>query len=109
VVDAFGCDASRLADRARVVALLDQIVATLELRVVGEPAVHGFPAPGGVTALYLLAESHLTCHTFPESGVASLNLYCCRPRPTPDLAALVTDALGAARVTTRTLARGGAG
>ena len=107
IVDAFACDADLLRDRARVIALLDRVVLGCALRVIGAPAVHVFPAPGGVTALYLLAESHLACHTFPESGVATINLYCCRPRTAPDWRALVGDALGAARVSVRELARGG--
>ena len=28
----------------------------------------------------LLSESHLSGHTFPETGFAAINLYCCRPR-----------------------------
>ena len=108
VVDAFGCAAIRLRDPGRVLALLDGVVARCELRVVAAPAVHVFPSPGGVTALYLLAESHLACHTFPESGVATVNLYCCRPRPVPNWAKLIGDALGASRVTVRELSRGGA-
>jgi S-adenosylmethionine decarboxylase len=107
IVDAFACDAGLLRDRERVVGLLERVVADCDLRVVGAPAVHAFPAPGGVTALFLLAESHLACHTFPESGVATINLYCCRARSAPDWRALVGDALGAARVTVRVIARGG--
>lgn len=30
--------------------------------------------------MVLLAESHLTVHTFPEHGTLCLNLFCCRPR-----------------------------
>jgi cell migration-inducing and hyaluronan-binding protein len=28
--------------------------------------------------MVLLAESHLTIHTYPELGLAAVNLYCCR-------------------------------
>lgn len=56
--------------------------------------------------MYLLAESHLTIHTFPESGIATLNLYCCRARPVQDWQSLLTNALGASRVTVREVQRG---
>ncbi|HTJ42406.1 MAG TPA: S-adenosylmethionine decarboxylase [Kofleriaceae bacterium] len=108
VVDAFDCSAERLRDRARVIALCGEIVARCELRVVGEPAIHVFPGPGGVTALYLLAESHLACHTFPESGVATINLYCCTPRRGPSWDLVCATHLGSTRVIVRELARGGA-
>lgn len=108
VVDAFGCDPARLRDPVRIAALGERVIATCALTVIGAPAIHTFPGPGGVTALYLLAESHLACHTFPETGVATINLYCCRPRPAPDWHALVGDALAAARITVRELDRGGA-
>jgi S-adenosylmethionine decarboxylase len=62
-----------------------------------------------VTALYLLSESHLAIHTFPEAGVATLDLYCCRPRPPLDWPALLARGLGAARVTVREFARGAGG
>jgi S-adenosylmethionine/arginine decarboxylase-like enzyme len=55
--------------------------------------------------MYLLAESHLTIHTFPESGIATLNLYCCTPRSALDWHTLLAP-LGAARVTVRELVRG---
>lgn len=108
IVDAYGCDPDRLRDRAAVCAVLDRIVADLDLRVVGAPLVHGFDAPGGVTALYLLTESHLCCHTYPESGVATFNLYCCRERPPWPWNDALADALGARRVDVRRAPRGGA-
>ncbi len=46
------------------------MIAALGLAVVGAPQVHHFGGPGGVTALYLLSESHLACHTYPELLVA---------------------------------------
>jgi S-adenosylmethionine decarboxylase len=108
IVDAFGCRAAALTDRRTITALLDQVVERAELHVVST-AEHVFAGPGGVTAMYLLAESHLTIHTFPESGIATLNLYCCRPRPVQDWQSLLTNALGAERVTVREVLRGRAG
>ncbi len=46
------------------------------LTVVGE-VFHGFPAPGGVTGVVLLAESHLALHTWPELGAVTLDVYVC--------------------------------
>ncbi len=106
IIDAFDCAPERLRDAAAVAALLDEIVRALELTVIGVPQRHVFPQPGGVTALYLLSESHLAIHTFPEAGLATLDLYCCRRRAPLDWPALLADALGAARVTVRELARG---
>lgn len=106
LVDARGCAPAALRDRAAVLALLDGIVAAMDLHVVST-AVHVFPAPGGLTALYLLAESHLTIHTFPETGVATLNAYCCRPR-VPAPWAQLFGALGAREVTATEHVRGGA-
>ena len=105
VVEAFGCDAERLADRAALAALLDRIVNELALRPVGAGQWHVFPPPGGVTGMLLLAESHLTVHTFPEHRSLCLNLFCCTPRPAWPFAERLAEAVGAARVSVRHLAR----
>src|SRR5215510_12418889 len=97
LVDARDCVPARLRDRAAVLGLLDRIVAAMELHVVST-AVHVFPGAGGVTALYLLAESHLTIHTFPEAGTATLNAYSCRPRTPAPWRELFGEVLGAREV-----------
>lgn len=105
LVDAHDCAPDKLRDRAAVLALLDRIVAAMDLHVVST-AVHVFPGAGGVTALYLLAESHLAIHTFPESGTATLNAYCCRRRAPAPWRALCGEHLGARDVTATEHARG---
>ena len=107
LVDGHGCTPERLRDREGIVALLDRLVAVMQLRVVST-AIHVFPDPGGITAMYLLAESHLTIHTFPESGVATLNLYCCKPRKPAGWRELLVEHLGAREVTIGEHTRGGA-
>lgn len=105
MIDAYGCAPARLASLDEIEALLQLVVEQAGLNVVSR-AAHAFPSPGGVTAMYLLSESHLTIHTFPEAGLATINLYCCRPRPELDWSALCRRALGAAEVTVRRATRG---
>ena len=101
IVEAFGCDAVRLADRASLAALLDRMVNELGLRPIGAGQWHVFPAPGGITGMLLLAESHLTVHTFPEHRSLCLNLFCCTPRPTWPFAERLAEMIGAERVAVR--------
>ncbi|QSQ20033.1 adenosylmethionine decarboxylase [Pyxidicoccus parkwayensis] len=107
LVDASGCAPERLKDAAALAALFEELIVLLSLKVVGQPQWHVFPEPGGITGLTLLAESHLTIHTFPEHGFAALNVYCCRTRARPDFESLLTRHLGAASCTVRELKRGG--
>lgn len=109
LVDAGGCNPDALRDLARVRALLENVLLRCELRVIGERHWHAFGGEGGVTGLYLLTESHLAVHTYPEHGTATLNLYCCRgesrARNYPWEAEL-SRALGAKSVVVRTIERG---
>jgi S-adenosylmethionine decarboxylase proenzyme len=34
--------------------------------------------PSGFSIIYLLSESHISVHTFPEKNYCSIDLYCCR-------------------------------
>jgi len=106
LVDAEGCSAELLRDIEAVRGVCEEVIAELSLRVVGEPMWHQFPQAGGVTGLYLLTESHLACHTFPETGLATFNLYCCRPRPPFAWEERLRVLLGTGRVIVRTAARG---
>jgi S-adenosylmethionine decarboxylase len=98
VIDARGCDPSKLTDRASLQDLLDGIVGDLSLNVVGEPLWHTFPGAGGVTGLCLLSESHLAIHTFPEHGSLCLNVFCCRPRGDWDVEARLRHHVAASDV-----------
>ena len=105
VIDASGCDPKTLADIDRIKLIFERVIRDLELHVVGEISWHQFPEPGGVTGIALLSESHLTCHTYPEFGAASFNLYCCRDRATWPWERMLRELLGATEVTIRVLER----
>ncbi len=105
VVEAMECDGPSLRDRARVEAFIDTVMGALSLRAAAPRMVHVFPGHAGVTALELLTESHLAIHTFPEHGALTLNLYCCKRRPSFDWAVALREAFGAKRVVVRELRR----
>ena len=105
IIDAEGCDADKLSQLESLRAICHRIVTELELHVVGEPQWHQFPEPSGVTGMYLLSESHLTCHSFPESGFVTFNLFCCRPKPAWDWERMLRLLLGAQSVLVRHVER----
>jgi S-adenosylmethionine decarboxylase len=107
IVDADGCIPSALADLDSVRRCCDEIIAAMNLHVAAPPLWRRFDGPGGVTGLYLLSESHLTCHTFPEHGLLTLNVYCCKARIAPDWESLLKAHFGSTNLHVRELTRGG--
>jgi S-adenosylmethionine decarboxylase len=105
LIEAAGCQATQLRDEAAVRRILDAVIADLRLTTL-DSIWHKFPGAGGVTGLIALTESHLACHTYPEHGTATFNLYCCRTRPEWGWEAKLTAALGAETVSVTRIERG---
>jgi len=98
LVDAAGCRPESLTSVEALQTLFSRVIAELELHPIHEPRFHVFPSPGGITGFVMLTESHLACHTYPEHGVITINLYCCRPRPEWPWRERLAEILGAASV-----------
>ena len=65
-------------------------------------------SPQGVTALGLLAESHISVHTWPETGYAAADVFTCGHHCDPQQAGrYLADALRAEHHTISVLRRGG--
>ena len=105
LIEAQRCDEWALRRLETVRGTCEAIVEELGLHVLGDPQWHQFPHPSGITGMYLLSESHLTCHTFPECGLATFNLYCCRPRPAWPWEDRLVAMLGAESVQVRQVER----
>lgn len=76
--DLAGCDPARPLMREPE-ALRRACLAAVQqagLQAVGE-LFHRFPAPGGITGVVLLAESHLAVHTWPELAAVTVDVYVC--------------------------------
>ncbi len=105
LIEATGCHTARLRDESVVRSIMDGVIADLGLKAIGS-VWHKFEGEGGVTGLVALTESHLACHTYPEHGTATFNLYCCRERPEWDWDTNLKNALGALSVTVAKIERG---
>ncbi|HYH87310.1 MAG TPA: adenosylmethionine decarboxylase [Pyrinomonadaceae bacterium] len=105
LIEASGCDAEALRDAERLREIFARAIRELGLHVLGEAQWHKFPGEGGVTGLAMLTESHLACHTYPEFGVATFNLYCCRERPAWAWEERLREMLGASAVGVQSVRR----
>ncbi len=105
LIEATGCEPDTLRDENVVRRILLRVIDDLGLRSIGS-VWHKFDGEGGVTGLIALTESHLACHTYPEYGTATFNLYCCRSRPEWNWDIEITNALGATEVTVTKIERG---
>jgi S-adenosylmethionine decarboxylase len=67
---------------------------------------HSFGTDDGVTGVVLLAESHISIHTWPEFGFAAADIFMCGHSHPERALAVVVAALAPLRQEVRTAARG---
>jgi S-adenosylmethionine decarboxylase len=89
MLDGYGCDRSSLDDISLIYNFLDQYPARMEMTKIMPPYVFRYsgaiPEDKGISGFVLIAESHISLHTFPEKQFMSLDMFSCKPFDT-DLA-----------------------
>ena len=87
ILELYNCDSAKLDDEAflrnAITTAAKRAGATL-LNLI----THRFD-PQGVTGLALLAESHISIHTWPESGYAAVDVFTCGDHTMPERACAV--------------------
>ena len=84
ILELYECDPTRLDDEA----LIRNIITSASKRAGAKLLnliTHHFE-PHGVTGLALLAESHISVHTWPESGYAAIDVFTCGDQTMPEQA-----------------------
>ncbi|WP_100331813.1 adenosylmethionine decarboxylase [Bacillus xiapuensis] len=75
ISELWGCNIEKLNDMEKI----EQIFVEAALKSgaeIREVVFHKF-APHGVSGVVIISESHLTIHSFPEHGYASIDVYTC--------------------------------
>lgn len=65
-----------LGDPARIEAVLRKAAAAARVTVLGLN-LHHFGPEMGVTGVALLAESHISIHTWPEESLSAVDIFVC--------------------------------
>jgi S-adenosylmethionine decarboxylase len=82
ILEAYGCPKENLADMNRLSQVLDGYPARLDMTKIMPPYVftyHGAVEDDwGVSGIVLIAESHISIHTFPDKGFVTLDIFSCR-------------------------------
>ncbi|MEM2341506.1 MAG: adenosylmethionine decarboxylase [Candidatus Bathyarchaeia archaeon] len=75
IADFLGVDPGKIARVEDLRIILDRVVSKSGLHVVSS-IFHQFK-PHGVSVAYILSESHLSVHTWPEFGYVALDIFTC--------------------------------
>ena len=105
LVDLDGVDADLLQDGVAMESLLRRAAEAAGARVLSSH-FHSFGAGDGVTGVVLLAESHISIHTWPESGLAAADIFMCGAADPGRALKVLIDGLAPAHHSVHTLARG---
>ncbi|ANU12256.1 S-adenosylmethionine decarboxylase proenzyme [Planococcus antarcticus DSM 14505] len=92
IAELWQCDFDKLND----MDFIEQTFVDAALKSgaeVREVAFHKF-APQGVSGVVIISESHLTIHSFPEHGYASVDVYTCGDLDPTIAAEYIAEALG---------------
>ena len=84
ILELYKCDHAKLNDEAFI-----RTTITSSAKIAGATLInlvtHSFK-PQGVTGLALLAESHISIHTWPEIGYAAIDVFTCGDHTMPEKA-----------------------
>ncbi|OGD88081.1 S-adenosylmethionine decarboxylase proenzyme [Candidatus Curtissbacteria bacterium RIFCSPHIGHO2_01_FULL_41_11] len=82
-LDAYGGSKTRLYDMKRVFKVLNELPGILDMKKLTTPYVVDAPPvtpkdQGGISGFVMIAESHVSIHTFPDKGFLTADIYSCK-------------------------------
>ena len=82
-LDGYGVSETKLFDMKRVFKVLDDLPYMLNMKKLTTPYVVDAPPvtpkdQGGISGFVMIAESHISIHTFPDKGFLTADVYSCK-------------------------------
>ena len=84
LLELYGCDYEKLNDESFLRCTLNRAAKLAKATVLN--LISNKFEPQGVTAIALLAESHISIHTWPESNYSAIDIFTCGQNMLPELA-----------------------
>ena len=82
IIDGYGGDPDQLSDENVVRVILDQYPGMMGMTKITQPKVLEYrgtkPEDWGVSGYVMIAESHISMHTFPERGLVWADIFSCK-------------------------------
>tara|TARA_B100000212_G_scaffold26060_1_gene17351 strand:- start:444 stop:887 length:444 start_codon:yes stop_codon:yes gene_type:complete len=104
LLELYGCNREKLNDELYLRCQLNSAAKLAKASVLN--IVSNKFEPCGVTAIALLAESHLSIHTWPESQYSAIDIFTCGRNMKPKLASqFLIESLEASNHLLKTIAR----
>ena len=105
LVELQDCDKETLNDLDLIREVMMEAAIECGAEVLGE-SFHRF-SPQGVSGVVVIAESHLSIHTWPEYGYAAADVFTCGTTVKPEIATeVLIEKLGSKHNTLREIQRG---
>ncbi|MEK7605977.1 MAG: adenosylmethionine decarboxylase [Patescibacteria group bacterium] len=82
-IDGYGGNIQKLNNKELVFSCLNELPRRLDMHKLAEPVVYfasgnNVKDPGGWSGFVVIAESHISIHTFPRRGFMSADVYTCK-------------------------------
>lgn len=83
MLDGYQGNFEKLNDKKLILQCLNELPELLGMHKLTKPAVYAAPDngkkdPGGWSGFVVIAESHISIHTFPARGFVSIDAYTCK-------------------------------
>jgi S-adenosylmethionine decarboxylase len=83
MLDGYGASCELLKDKEALLNILETLPIEMGMHTICEPVVvevgpKNDKDPGGVSGFVLIAESHISFHTFPNRGFVTIDVYTCQ-------------------------------
>ncbi|MDP7244508.1 MAG: adenosylmethionine decarboxylase [Flavobacteriales bacterium] len=109
-IDASSCNRKRLTDQSLVYNILNSLPANLGMHKMILPYVVKWLDPGatieGISGFVMIAESHISIHTFPEKDYVFIDVFSCKGFDVENAVKLLTNAFEAKKYTKKIIKRG---
>lgn len=85
MLDGYGADVELLQNKEALLSILNNIPDEMGMHKISEPMVvvagpNNKKDPGGLSGFVMIAESHISFHTFANRGFVTIDVYTCQDK-----------------------------